>query len=149
MYLDLVLECSQSLLFQIFSPQPVKKFISVLFKSFLSFFSLTQWHNLWAERQQSNSTRADRMIEVTACLPRGPVFLAGESITCEINFTNISRDNEYVVGSGFTLLGIVGRLCLGGCGTFTYCIQVLLAKDLLHLPRLREHIYLYIMVLLY
>lgn len=34
------------------------------------------------------------MIEVTACLPRGPVFLAGESINCEIVFTNISRDHD-------------------------------------------------------
>ncbi|KAK7116156.1 RAB6A-GEF complex partner protein 2-like [Littorina saxatilis] len=34
------------------------------------------------------------MIEVTACLPRGPVFLAGETINCEIMITNISRDNN-------------------------------------------------------
>lgn len=34
------------------------------------------------------------MIEVTACLPRGPVFLAGETISCDIVFTNISRDSD-------------------------------------------------------
>lgn len=34
------------------------------------------------------------MIEVAACLPRGPVFLAGETLHCDIIFTNISRDND-------------------------------------------------------
>lgn len=37
------------------------------------------------------------MIEVAACLPRGPVFLAGETLHCDIIFTNISRDNDLEV----------------------------------------------------
>ncbi|XP_025077254.1 RAB6A-GEF complex partner protein 2-like isoform X1 [Pomacea canaliculata] len=37
------------------------------------------------------------MIEVSARLPRGPVFLAGETLRCEIVFTNISRDNDLEV----------------------------------------------------
>ncbi|XP_046354863.1 RAB6A-GEF complex partner protein 2-like [Haliotis rufescens] len=34
------------------------------------------------------------MIEVSASLPRGPVFLAGETIQCEIYFTNIGSRSE-------------------------------------------------------
>ncbi|XP_067665114.1 RAB6A-GEF complex partner protein 2-like [Haliotis asinina] len=34
------------------------------------------------------------MIEVSASLPRGPVFLAGETIQCDIHFTNIGSRSE-------------------------------------------------------
>lgn len=34
------------------------------------------------------------MLEVVATLPRGPVFLAGESLQCQIQFTNTAADNQ-------------------------------------------------------
>ncbi|XP_005105226.1 RAB6A-GEF complex partner protein 2 [Aplysia californica] len=36
------------------------------------------------------------MLEVVASLPRGPVFLAGESLQCDVIFTNTSTDNQAV-----------------------------------------------------
>jgi len=34
------------------------------------------------------------MLEVVASLPRGPVFLAGEKLQCDVVFTNTSTDNQ-------------------------------------------------------
>ncbi|RUS80875.1 hypothetical protein EGW08_011346 [Elysia chlorotica] len=34
------------------------------------------------------------MLEVIATLPRGPVFLAGETLCCNVTFTNSSADNQ-------------------------------------------------------
>ena len=35
--------------------------------------------------------REDSMIEVSASLVRGPVFLAGETLQCNITFTNTNQ----------------------------------------------------------
>ncbi|CAG5127630.1 unnamed protein product [Candidula unifasciata] len=40
------------------------------------------------------------MLEVTANLPRGPVFLAGETLCCDVTFTNTSKENQ----SGYEIL---------------------------------------------
>jgi len=34
------------------------------------------------------------MLEVVASLPRGPVFLAGETLQCDVTFTNTNIDNQ-------------------------------------------------------
>ena len=38
-----------------------------------------------------NGAREDSMIEVSASLVRGPVFLAGETLQCNITFTNTNQ----------------------------------------------------------
>lgn len=37
------------------------------------------------------------MIEVSACLPRGSVYLAGETVKSQITFSNTSQNPRFVV----------------------------------------------------
>ncbi|KAL5005057.1 hypothetical protein ScPMuIL_018513 [Solemya velum] len=76
--------------------------------------------------------RSPNMIEVTACLPRGPAFLAGETIQCAVTFIHSGTRES----TGQQENGDRGTGCLAWASVQIHC-QCSVSESRVHLPRSR------------